>query len=199
MPQSMILASSSPTRAELLRAAGIPFTAHPARVDEAAHRLSLQAEGATSRDIADTLAEIKAQRLANRYPEALVIGADQVLDHQGHPWGKPENRDAGRAQLQALRGSTHVLHSAVVLYHQAKPVWRHLEEVRMTMRRISDAYIESYLDRHWDSVRHCVGCYKIEEEGIRLFSEIRGDHFSILGLPMLALVGYLVQRGFIDG
>ena len=198
MSHPIILASSSPTRAGLLQAAGIAFSTEPARVDEAAHRLSLQAEGASPRDIADTLAEIKAQRVANRHPEALVIGADQVLEFEGRPWGKPESRDAGRAQLLALRGNTHVLHSAVVLYHRSEPVWRHLGEVRMTMRRMSDAYIDSYLERNWDSVRHCVGCYKIEEEGIRLFSEIRGDHFSILGLPMLPLVGYLAQRGFIE-
>lgn len=197
-PPSLILASTSPIRAQILRSAGLDFTVQPARVDEAAARDALAAEGASPRDMADALAELKARRVAQKNPDAVVIGADQVLEFEGKAWAKPETADAGRAQLTALRGRTHVLHSAIVLYHRAEPVWRHIGEVRMTMRMISDAYRDAYLARNWESARHSVGCYKIEEEGIRLFSDIRGDHFSILGLPLMPLIGYLAQRGFIE-
>lgn len=194
----LILASTSTIRAQLLRSAGLDVTVQPARIDEDAARDALAAEGASPRDMADALAELKARRVSQKHPEAVVIGADQVLEFEGKAWAKPETPDAGRAQLTALRGRSHVLHSAVVLYHRSEPVWRHIGEVRMTMRMMSDAYRDAYLARNWDSARHSVGCYKIEEEGVRLFSDIRGDYFSILGLPLLPLVSYLAQRGFID-
>jgi septum formation protein len=196
MPR-LILASQSEIRARLLADAGVAVDALPARIDEDGIRAALEAEGATPRDIADTLAEMKARKLAEKHPDTVVIGCDQVLDFRKDVWGKPETPDAARAQLQALRGQTHRLLSAVVLYDRGEPVWRHVGEVRLTMRAFSDAYLDDYLSRNWDSARHSVGCYKLEEEGARLFSAVDGDYFTVLGLPLLPLLGYLGQRGWI--
>jgi septum formation protein len=194
---TLILASASATRLGLLHAAGLPVAAHPVRLDEPAIRAALAAEGATPRDMADALAELKAQRAADRHPGAVVIGCDQVLDADGVALGKPDTPQQALAQLVALRGGTHRLHSAVVLWHEGQPVWRHLATARMTMRDVSDGFLQDYLARNWDRARHSAGCYLVESEGIRLFAAIEGDHFGILGLPLLPLLGYLGQRGFI--
>jgi septum formation protein len=197
MPRPLLLASASEIRLHLLRSAGLEVTALPARLDEAAVRQSLKAENASPRDVADTLADLKAAKLAQKNPEALVLGCDQVLAFHGRIFGKPETPDAARTQLLALRGQTHHLISAVVLYDGAKPIWRYISEAKLHMRPISDAYLDAYLTRNWQSVRHSVGAYKLEEEGVRLFSAITGDHFTILGLPLLPLLDYLGTRGFI--
>ena len=192
------LASASEIRLTLLRAAGLTVTAQPARIDEAAIRGGMEAERASARDIADTLAEMKARKIADKNPAALVLGCDQVLEFKQVIFSKPETLDDARAQLHSLRGQTHRLLSAVVLYEQGQPVWRHVGEARLTMRQLSDQYLDGYLARNWDSIRHAVGCYKLEEEGVRLFSAIEGDHFTILGLPLLPLLSYLGTRGLIE-
>ncbi|MES2969121.1 MAG: Maf family nucleotide pyrophosphatase [Pseudomonadota bacterium] len=197
MPQRIILASSSAIRRQLLANAGMQIETLPARIDENAIRVGLAAEQATPRDVADTLAEMKARKVAERNPDALVIGCDQVLEFQQTVWGKPDTADAALAQLRALRGQTHRLLSAVVLYDGREPVWRHVAEVRLTMRPFSDAFLDGYITRNWPSVQESVGAYKLEEEGIRLFSAIEGDYFTVLGLPLLPLLNYLGQRGFI--
>lgn len=193
----MILASTSPTRLQMLRAAGLDPTPIAPRVDEASIRDALVAEGTGPRDIADTLAEMKARKVAEKHPAALVIGCDQVLALDRETFAKPETRDDARAQLRQLRGKTHKLLSALVVYENAEPVWRFVGEARLTMHQFSDAYLDDYLSRNWESIRHSVGCYKIEEEGVRLFSAITGDHFTILGLPLLPLLAYLGNRGMI--
>jgi septum formation protein len=197
MSHVLILASSSPVRARLLQAAGVPFETRAARMDEPAIRASLLAESATPRDIADTLAELKALRVAARFPGALVIGCDQVLAFGTEILGKPESPADARAQLCLLRNRTHRLLSAVVICDNEKPVWRHVGEARMTMRDFSEDWLDGYLARNWDSVRDSVGCYHLEAEGIRLFSRIEGDYFTVLGLPLLELLSYLALRGTI--
>ena len=193
----MILASSSPIRLQMLRAAGLTVDAIAPRVDEATIRDALVAEGAHPRDIADTLAEMKARKVAEKHSDALVLGCDQVLALDRQTFAKPETPDQARAQLRQLRGQSHKLLSAIVAYENAEPVWRHVAEVRLTMHAISDSYLDDYVTRTWDSIRHSVGCYKIEEEGVRLFSAISGDHFTILGLPLLPLLAWAGTRGMI--
>ena len=193
----IILASASEIRLQMLRAADIAVEARPARIDEEAIRAAMEAEGATPRDLADTLAEMKARKIAEKNPGALVLGCDQVLEMKRRIFAKPESPEDARAQLLALRGQTHRLLSAAVLYENGQPVWRHVGEARLTMRDLSDAYLDDYIARNWHSIRHAVGCYKLEEEGVRLFSAIEGDHFTILGLPLLPLVSYLGTRGII--
>lgn len=195
--KKIILASSSNTRRQMLEQARVSVEAVSPRLDEAAIRAALEAEDAKPRDIADTLAEMKCRKIAERYEGTIVIGSDQVLDLDGRILGKPETLDVARMQLQQLRGRDHKLISAVAVYEDQKPVWRHVGEARLTMRSFSGSYLDSYLIRNWDDIRHCVGAYQIEGEGSRLFAAVDGDYFTILGLPLLPLLNYLSQRGFI--
>ncbi|PWJ21754.1 Maf family protein [Jannaschia seohaensis] len=188
----LTLASSSRTRQKMLSDAAIPFEAVPARVDEASVREALLAEGHGPRAVADALAELKALRV--RRP-GLVLGCDQTLDHQGELLGKPASPEAAVAQLMRLRGGSHKLHSAAVLAEDGRPVWRHVGDVTMVMRPASPAYLDDYVARNWDTIRHSAGAYTLEGEGARLFHQVRGDFFSVLGLPLLPLIDYLVTRG----
>jgi septum formation protein len=195
----LTLASGSAIRASLLRNAGLDIVVHPVRVDEATIRESLLADGASSRDIADALAEHKALKGSTRAPEALVLGCDQILDCDGRLYAKPMDPADAVAQLRSLRGKTHRLFTAAVLYDRGQPVWRHVNVPRLTMRPLSDALIDDYVSRNWDDIRHCVGCYQIEGPGVRLFEHIDGDLFSIQGLPLLELLTILIQRKDIQG
>lgn len=197
MQKPLILASSSATRAQILRAAGLTLSTQSPRIDEETIRRALESDGAHPRDIADALAEMKARKIADRNPDALVLGCDQVLEFDRRAWGKAETMAEARGQLLSLRGQPHHLLSALVLYDDGKPVWRHIGKATLTMREFSDAWLDDYLVRNWESIRHSVGGYKLEEEGIRLFTAIEGDYFTILGLPLLPLLAYLGTRGFI--
>ena len=198
MSDPLILASSSSIRLKLLQSAGIQVSAHPARIDEDAIRRSLQAGLAKPDDIADALAELKARKLAEKNPTSLVLGCDQVLAIGSEILNKPETVEEAESQISRLQGQTHQLLSAVVLYDDNKPIWRHMGVARMTMRTLSQDYLTAYLSRNWPDIATSVGGYKLESEGVRLFSRIEGDYFTILGLPLLPLLGYLGDRGFLQ-
>lgn len=199
MTQDLILASASEIRAALLRNAGVPFRVVTARIDEDAVRDALQAEAASPRDIADALAEMKARKIAAKEPGAVVIGCDQVLALGSDILAKPATPAEAIAQLTAMRGRVHQLLSAAVIYADGQPQWRHVGVVRLHMRDASDDYIAGYVARNWEDIRHCVGGYQIEAEGVRLFHRIEGDYFNILGLPLLELLSYLTLRGTLAG
>lgn len=195
----VILASSSIVRATLLRSAGLMIVARNPRIDEDALRESLDANGASPRDIADTLADAKARKISAREPGQLVLGCDQILVADNRVISKSADIAEGTALLKSLRGRSHELLSAACLYKDATPVWRHVGTARLTMRAFSDAYLDRYLARNWPEVRSAVGCYHIEGEGVRLFSRVDGDQFVIMGLPLLELLNFLTTRGDIDG
>ncbi|WP_170326118.1 Maf family protein [Ruegeria arenilitoris] len=198
MSVPIILASGSSIRAQLLENAGVPFSVQVARVDEDAMKHALLAEGAPPRDIADALAEMKARKVSDKTPGVMVLGCDQVLDFDGQLLSKPETPEDALAQLKMMRGKRHMLLSAAVIYRDGEPIWRHVGQVRLRMRMSSDAYLRDYIDRNWYSIRHAVGAYKLEEEGVRLFATIDGDYFNVLGMPLLELLNFLAVKGVID-
>ena len=194
----LILASSSATRAALLRAAGLDFEARPAAVDEAALKQAAQAEAIPPGDAAILLAEAKAGRIARREPEALVLGADQLLVCEGRWFDKPADGPEARAQLLALRGRSHTLFTALVAWRHGRRVWQHLATPRLAMRDFSEAFLDRYLAAEGEAVTWSVGAYRLEGLGIQLFREIQGEHSAILGLPLLPLLGFLRQHGALE-
>jgi len=194
---SLILASASSSRRNLLAAAGLHFRIEPARVDEVAVKRAAQADGMGAAEAALALADLKAAQVAGRNPAALVIGADQILVCDGAWFDKPEDQAAGRAQLITLRGRSHTLATAVVCHHGGTRVWHHLAAPRLTMRGFSDAFLDAYLAAEGDAVTSTVGAYRLEERGAHLFERIDGDHAAILGLPLLPLLGFLRHDGLL--
>lgn len=191
----VVLASASEARADMLRSAGVDVAIEPARVDEDAIKEAFRAENVAARDLADALAEAKARRVSALHPDALVIGADQVLSFEGETFDKPRDMEEARAQLSRLRGNSHELLSAAVIFAGGAPVWRHIGAARLTMRPFSDAFLDAYLAHEGERVLSTVGGYRIEERGAQLFSRVGGDYFSILGLPLLEMLGFLRVRG----
>ena len=192
----IILASQSAARRAMLSAAGVAHEARPAHVDEEGVTEALLAEKAGADRIADALAELKAVKISRANPTALVIGADSVVvDAEGRLLAKPETRERATAQLRQLSGTTHRLVSAAVVAEGGTPVWRAAASAKLTMRPLSDAFIADYLEREGEAVLGCVGTYRIEALGAQLFTRIDGDHFTIRGLPLLALLDYLRVRG----
>jgi len=189
----LVLASKSEIRRALLADAGIPVEVSPADVDERGIE-----ECAATRDageIALVLARAKAHAIAARLPGRLVLGADQTLALGERRFSKPSDRAAARDQLKALRGQTHELHTAVALTRDGAIVFEHRELARLTMRAFSDGFLGSYLDAMGGAVMASVGGYQLEKAGVQLFERIDGDHFVILGLPLVALLAYLRRAG----
>ncbi len=198
MTASIILASSSQTRADMLARANVAFDRVPPRVDEDAIKAALAAESARPHDVADTLAETKARRVSDKHPGRLVLGADQVLDCGGRIFDKPRDLDEAAEQLRALRGRRHELLSAAVIYLDGEPQWRTVGHVRLYMRGFSDDYLRGYLDRQGPALLQSVGAYRLEDEGVRLFDRVEGDYFAVLGLPLLEILNFLTLRGVLQ-
>ncbi len=197
MKPTVILASASISRCALLRDAGIAIERDPASVDEDDVKRSFRNQNGSAAQVAEALAELKAQVVSQRYEGALVIGADQMLQCGGVWFDKPVDRDHARGHLIALRGKTHELLSAVCVIRDGECLWRHLESARLTMRPFSDAFLDEYLAAAGESVCASVGAYRLENHGAQLFSRIEGDYFTILGLPLLPLLGFLVNHGVV--
>lgn len=195
---SLVLASASTVRRTLLENAGVPVAVAPAAIDEEAVRTGLAAEGAKPRDVAEALAELKARRVSARFPGALVLGCDQVLDLDGERFDKPADRHAARAQLSRLQGRDHVLHSAAVAVRDGAPVWRSIPMVRLSMRPLNDDSIDRYLALAGEAALNSVGCYQFEGVGAQLFAAYQGDYFALLGLPLLGVLDLLRNQGIIE-
>jgi septum formation protein len=191
----IVLASASATRQALLTAAGVEFAVKPAPIDERAVEAPLVAAGAKPDAIAAALADAKAASVSQAARDALVIGADQVLDFNGERWTKPASRDEARAQLRRLAGKSHRLATAVTVARGGTVRWRHLEAAHLTMRSLTGGEIDDYLGRVGEAALTGLGAYQIEGLGIQLFDAIDGDYFAILGLPLLPLLAYLRREG----
>lgn len=192
MPE-LILASGSSARRKMLEAAGVAFRVAPAAVDEDAERGRLGS--ASPRQVALHLARAKAAEVSLRHPEAVVIGADQVLALAGRIFTKASNLAEARIALQSLAGRTHALHSAVALAIGGGIVWHRVDDAALTMRAFSQAFADDYLERAGERVCASVGCYELEGLGIQLFEHIEGDYFTILGMPLLPLLAELRRHG----
>ena len=194
----LILASASRARSRLLAGAGLEFQTCPADIDEAAIRDQGLAAGHDAARIAGDLATAKARAVATRSPGALVLGSDQVLLHGDALLSKPDDRSEAGAQLRRLRDGTHKLVSAAAILRDQQLLWRHAQSVELSMRDFSDAFLDDYLDRAGDVVLGSVGTYHLEGLGAQLFTRVDGDYFTVLGLPLLAVLQALRDIGYLD-
>jgi septum formation protein len=199
MPIELILASASSARAQLLRQAGLSFRIDPAAIDEDALKRRARDHRNSAADCALALADEKARAVSLRHPEALVIGADQILVAGEEWYDKPPDRAAARHQLQALRGRTHELVTAASLLRNGLQLWHAVSRPRLTMRPFSDAFLEEYIDSDGDLLLGSVGAYRLEGTGVQLFAGINGDYFAVLGLPLLELLDCLRGLGALQG
>jgi septum formation protein len=191
---SLVLASGSAARRQMLEAAGLSFDVEVPRVDEEAAKASLRAGGLKPRDQADALAELKALSVSRSRPD-FVIGADQMLALGGDVFDKPKDAAEARQHLLRLRGQTHELITAAVVAREGAIIWRHIDTPKLKMRPFSEAFLDDYLARAGDDVLRSVGAYQLEGIGAQLFERVDGDYFSVLGLPLLPLLAFLRQHG----
>ena len=177
----------------MLSAAGVPFSAIASEIDEGAVKLSLADTSAPG--TAGALAERKAVQVSTNNPGTLVLGSDSIVAlKNGTSLDKPRDRAEAADHLRRMRGSTHDIWSAAVIAEDGRTVWSHVERAHMHVRAFSDEFLESYLDTEWPAIAWCVGCYRIEASGAQLFERIEGSQFTVLGLPLLAVLGYLRAR-----
>ncbi len=199
----LVLASASAARRAVLEGAGLRFLAEAAAVDEAAIKASAAAEGLTAEATAMLLSDAKARRIATRRPEALVIGADQMLvleaEAGGRWFDKPPDLAAARAQLLALRGRPHRLVTAMVAWRDGQRIWQHLAQPRLVMRDFSEPFLDAYLALEGERLLGSVGAYRLEGPGVLLFRSVEGEHSAILGLPLIPLLGFLRDHGVLLG
>jgi septum formation protein len=195
MPERLILASASSLRAALLRAAGIEFDIEPAAIDEARIKRLARAIGDTAIVCAFALAVEKARAVCARHPDALVIGADQILVADEDWFDKPADLAEARVQLRALRGRAHALATAACVVSNGETLWQATSAPELTMRDFSDGFLDSYLAAEGEALLSSVGAYRLEGRGVQLFSGIVGDHFAVLGLPLLELLEFLRGHG----
>lgn len=182
----------------MLENAGVSFEAKGAIIDEEAIKDSLLQEGISSRGLADRLADLKARSLSLLHPDAYIIGSDQILEADGKIFSKVNDVSSAKLKLKILQNTKHSLFSAAVIYHAGNPIWRFVDEAKLTMRPLSDEFIDQYITKSGDSVFASVGCYQIEGIGIQLFSKIEGSHSTILGMPLLPLLDFLRLHKFIE-
>ena len=187
----LVLASSSAIRRAMLEAAGVEHEAIAAGIDEVAAKVKVS----DSAGLALELAEAKAVGVSVERPQDWVIGSDSVVSVDGRMFGKPRTREAAAEHLRFFSGKAMQLTSAVALARGGAVDWRHCDIATLHVRTLSEAFIEAYLDREWPAVSHCVGVFRIEGPGVQLFSRIEGDHFTILGMPLIPLLGALRERG----
>lgn len=199
MTEKLVLASGSPFRKAMLVSAGVDVEAVPAEIDERAVEAPLQDSGVSPEDVAVILAEAKALEVSERRPGALVLGCDQTLSLGDEVFHKPADMEGARRHLLALSGKLHQLNSAAVLVRNGEVLWRHVGIANLTMRKLEPAFIGRHLARVGDKALSSVGAYQIEGEGIQLFEKVEGDHFTIVGLPLLPLLSELRRLGAIDG
>jgi len=192
-PQPLVLASQSASRKAMLDAAGVPFEARAASVDEA--ELKRELIGVPGADVATILAEAKAICVSLALPGRLVLGGDSLVEVAGRQFDKPVSRANAAEHLAFFSGQTMALSSAAVLVRDGVVVWRHVETARLKVRQLSPSFIDSYLDSEWPAVAACVGVFRIEARGVQLFDAIEGSHFTVLGMPLLALLGALRNCG----
>ena len=192
--EPIILASKSAARTAVLTGAGVPFETAVSGVDEETVKSAMLAQGATPREVADALAELKAVKISRNRP-GFVVGADQTLELEGRLYDKAETLEAARERLKLLRGKPHQLHSAVVVAKDGAPIWREIVSATLTMRDFSDDFLEAYLAEEGPHALGSVGCYRLEGPGAQLFARIEGDYFAILGLPLLGLLDLLRRHG----
>ena len=190
----LVLASTSPSRKLMLANAGVSFEAVAPLVDEDAAKASL--EGLSPRDLADALAELKALKVSQRHPTALVLGSDSVVAlADGTLLSKPETREQAADHLARMSDGVHHLWSAAVIAEDGRPVWRVVDGAKLHVRPLSYTFIDRYLDSEWPAVSGCVGAFRIEGFGVQLFHRIDGSHFTVLGLPLIPVLGFLRERG----